>query len=115
MLRKQNSAAPYDDKLPMLDVDMEIHEMLSFLVTASNLQLTINPKDGKKPYVGSRPESIITFRYLYSYQCRHLVKGCNKQTNSDNLFQFYTNVHFNFESIKCGIITFLYSKFFEMF
>ena len=33
------------------------------LVTASN-QLTINPKDGINPSLGSQPESIIAFQYL---------------------------------------------------
>ena len=46
--------------------------MLYFLGTASN-QLTISPKDGKRPPLGSRPESIIPFQDLRFYQWHHLV------------------------------------------
>ena len=44
----------------------------AFLVTANN-QLTIKPKDGKKLFVGSQPESIIAFQELHFYHCCHLV------------------------------------------
>ena len=43
-----NSAAPYDGKLPMLAVDIKVHEMYHFLLGTASKQLTINPKDGKK-------------------------------------------------------------------
>ena len=41
------SAAPYDDKLPMLAVDGNKRNVINFGGTVSN-QVTINPIDGKK-------------------------------------------------------------------
>ena len=45
------------------------------LVRASN-QLTMNPKDGKKASLGSRPESITAFQDLHFTSVATWLAGC---------------------------------------
>ena len=63
-LYTRNGEAPYKAQLPTYWLWIE-RTVCDDGATANN-QLTANPKDGKMPFLGSRPESTIAFQDLRS-------------------------------------------------
>ena len=93
MLNKHNSAVPNDNKLPILAADGNTVYMKcnAFLFTASS-KLTINPKDGKGPSLGSRPMVHHRHAGLMLLPVSPLGKSAQLTCRliHSNLFQFYT-------------------------